>query len=107
MTDCIFCKIAQKQIKTELLYEDDQLIAFKDIYPKAPVHFLVVPKVHIESLLSVNSSHQNLLGHLNLKLVEIAKAQGLNKGFKIAVNTGEKGGQEVMHIHYHVLGKVE
>jgi histidine triad (HIT) family protein len=105
--NCIFCKIAQHKIKTELLYEDDSIVAFKDISPKAPVHFLIIPKQHIESLLAVdeqNSAHQKLLGHLNMTLVAIAKSQGLGQGFKVAVNTGIAGGQEVMHLHYHVMG---
>ncbi len=101
---CIFCKIIRKEIKASILYEDESILAFKDIAPKAPVHFLVVTKTHIESLLKVDASHQALLGHLNLKLAEIAKSQGLGAGFKIMVNTGEKGGQEVMHLHYHILG---
>jgi histidine triad (HIT) family protein len=104
MSDCIFCNIVNKQIPAKVIYEDEYLIAFNDIFPKAPVHFLVVPKAHIESLLTVDHSHQALLGHLNLTLVKIAKDQGL-KGFKLAVNTGIEGGQEVMHLHYHVMGK--
>jgi histidine triad (HIT) family protein len=110
LENCIFCKIAHQKIKTELLYEDEKIMAFRDISPKAPVHFLVVPKEHIESLLAVeadNASHQELLGYLNMKLVELAKAEGLHQGFKVAVNTGKAGGQEVMHLHYHVTGKRE
>ena len=104
LENCIFCKIIDKKINAKLIYEDEKIIAFKDISPKAPVHFLVIPKLHIESLLAVDASHEILLGHLNIKLSEIAKAEGLTQGFKVAVNTGSAGGQEVMHLHYHVMG---
>ena len=103
--NCIFCKIVHKKINTKLIYEDEKILAFNDISPKAPIHFLVIPKDHIESFLTVDASHQALLGHLNIKLAEIAKSQGLTDGFKVAVNTGASGGQEVMHLHYHVMGR--
>jgi len=104
MTDCIFCKIVTGEIPAGRVYEDPQVIAFKDIHPKAPVHVLVVPRVHIESLEDLDPSHDALVAHLVRTLPVIAKQQGLERGFRTIVNTGPGGGQEVMHLHFHVLG---
>jgi len=104
MSDCIFCKIAKGQIPADKVYEDDHCVAFKDIHPKAPVHVLLIPKKHIDSLAHAGAEDRVLLGYLNLKLAEIAKGQGIGDGFKIQVHTGAKGGQEVFHLHYHILG---
>jgi histidine triad (HIT) family protein len=101
--DCIFCKIVNGSIPSKKIYEDDDVIAFNDIHPKAKVHFLVVPKLHVESLASCEAQHQALLGTMLLLVPKIAKEQGL-VGFKTLINTGADGGQEVFHIHMHVLG---
>lgn len=101
--DCIFCKIVNGSIPAKKIYEDDDVIAFNDINPSARVHFLIVPKLHIESLASCGDEHQVLLGKMLLLAPKIAKEQGLT-GFKTLINTGKDGGQEVFHIHVHVLG---
>jgi len=100
---CIFCKIAKAEIPANKIYEDDDVIAFHDIHPIAPVHFLIVPKLHIESLASCVLQHQVLLGKLLLLAPKLAKEQGL-EGFRTMINTGHDGGQEVFHIHLHVFG---
>lgn len=104
MTDCIFCKIIAGDIPSAKVYEDDKIYVFKDINPKAAVHLLVIPKIHHDSLESLTGEHQALIGHMILKLPELAKAQGLNNGFRTIINTGPDGGQEVGHIHIHILG---
>ncbi|OGV76920.1 MAG: histidine triad nucleotide-binding protein [Methylotenera sp. RIFCSPLOWO2_02_FULL_45_14] len=101
--DCIFCKIASGDIPSKKIYEDEDVIVFNDIHPIAPVHFLIVPKLHIESLLSCEGQHQTLLGRMLLLAPKLAKEQGL-PGFRIMINTGHEGGQEVFHIHLHVFG---
>ncbi len=102
-TDCIFCKIVKGDISSKKVYEDDDVIAFHDIHPIAPVHFLIVPKLHVESLASCEATHQTLLGKMLLLAPKLAKEQGLN-GFRTMINTGREGGQEVFHIHMHVFG---
>ena len=103
MSDCLFCKIVAGEIPSDKVFEDDHIIVFKDIFPKADVHLLVVPKIHIESLAHLAEEHADLMAHITLKLKDIAAEAGL-KGFRTIVNTGVEGGQEVMHIHYHILG---
>ncbi|PKO25869.1 MAG: histidine triad nucleotide-binding protein [Betaproteobacteria bacterium HGW-Betaproteobacteria-8] len=102
-SDCIFCKIIKGDIPCSKIYEDDDVIAFNDIHPIAPVHFLIVPKLHTESLLYCDETHQVLLGKILLLAPELAKQQGLN-GFRTMINTGREGGQEVFHLHVHVFG---
>ncbi|HEY0268777.1 MAG TPA: histidine triad nucleotide-binding protein [Methyloradius sp.] len=102
-TDCIFCKIVAGEIPATKVYEDDDVIAFNDIHPIAPVHFMIVPKEHIESLASGEEKHQALLGKILLLAPTLAKQQGL-KGFRTMINTGREGGQEVFHLHVHVFG---
>ena len=104
MLECIFCKIIAKLIPAKILYEDDDIIAFYDVMPKAEVHFLVIPKEHIESMLTLQSHHKNLMGKIMLKANELAVSLGLKEGYKVQVNTGINGGQEVFHLHVHVLG---
>ena len=114
MTDCIFCKIASKQIPTKPLYEDDDVIAFHDINPAAPVHFLIVPKQHVATLAECNESHSALLSKMMLLAPKLAQEQGCgytandggvgSGGFKTLFNTGPDGGQEVYHLHLHVIG---
>ncbi len=103
MTDCIFCKIVSGAIPSQKIHEDDELIAFNDIHPIAPVHFLIVPKQHTESLAHCDEEQQALLGRMLLLAPKLAKQQGLN-GFRTMINTGREGGQEVFHLHVHVFG---
>ena len=104
MSHCIFCKIVAGDIPATLIYEDDDVIAFNDIHPKAAVHFMIVPKKHIESLQQATADDQSLLGKILLLVPQIAAQQGLAAGFKTAINTGKAGGQEVFHLHIHVYG---
>ncbi|MDB9862904.1 histidine triad nucleotide-binding protein [Litorivicinus sp.] len=104
MTDCLFCKIRDSEIPAEIIYKDDHCLAFKDINPKAPVHFLVIPVKHIVNLFDVEALDEGLLGRIQMKIPEIAKEQGLDSGFRTVLNTGPGGMQEVYHLHYHVLG---
>ncbi len=103
--DCIFCKIAAGEIPSERVYEDDKVYAFRDINPVAPVHILVIPKKHIASLAEVCERDAELLGHIQLKIAEIAAAAGVAAdGYRVATNIGKHGGQTVKHLHYHILG---
>lgn len=103
--DCIFCKIANKEIPSSIVYEDDDVIAFKDLNPEAPVHVLVIPKKHISSLNAANPDDQQLLGKLMLTIPKIAAEQGIAEGgYRVVNNCGEQGGQTVMHLHFHLLG---
>ena len=104
MSECLFCKIAQGTIPAEMVYEDDQVMVFKDIYPKADVHLLVVPRLHIASLNELNSEHDALMAHMLRLLPTLAREQGLDNGFRTIVNTGPGGGQEIYHLHIHLLG---
>lgn len=107
MSDCIFCKIIAGAIPCKKVYEDDDLLAFHDINPIAPVHFMVIPKQHVASLNDADVSHAPVLGKLFSKLGELARGQGLTDGFRTIVNTGRIGQQEVYHLHVHVLGGPE
>lgn len=104
MTDCIFCKIAQGAIPSKKLYEDDDVIAFHDIHPIAPVHFLLVPKTHVASLSDCGAGHEAQLGRMLTLGARLAKEQGLDAGFRTMINTGRGGGQEVFHLHIHIFG---
>ncbi len=101
---CIFCQIAATEIPSELIYEDDELIAFRDIQPQAPVHFLVLPKKHLTRLADMNGEDFYLTGKMARGVTELAGKDGISDGFRIAVNCGEQGGQTVWHVHMHVLG---
>jgi histidine triad (HIT) family protein len=101
--DCIFCKIISGAIPAKKIYEDADFIVFHDIKPMAKVHFLIVPKLHLETLKDCDETHQTLLGKTLLLAPKLAGEQGL-KGFKTLINTGREGGQEVFHIHVHVFG---
>jgi len=104
MSDCIFCKIANGEIPTDFLYEDDKVAAFKDINPAAPVHILVVPKVHIASALELTDENSDLVSHIFMVAGKLARELGFaDKGFRIVNNCGEDGGQTVGHIHFHML----
>jgi len=104
MSDCLFCKIIAGDIPSSKVYEDELLYVFKDINPKAAVHLLVIPKTHITSLDSLADEHHDLIAQMMLKLPELARSQGLNNGFRTIINTGPDGGQEVGHLHIHILG---
>ena len=101
--NCIFCKIITGEISSNKIFEDSDLMAFHDIRPIAPVHFLIIPKMHIDSLNHVQINHQDLLGKMMLLAPKLASEQGL-KGFRTMINTGREGGQEVFHLHVHVFG---
>lgn len=103
--DCVFCKIINGEIPSSLIYEDDQVIAFKDINPQAPVHYLVIPKEHIKSADYITEENKGLIGHIIFVVSKIAKEEGLEDGYRIINNCGGDGGQTVDHIHFHVLGK--
>lgn len=107
MSECIFCKIVRGEIPCKKVYEDEDILAFHDIHPQAPVHFMVIPKQHVASLAQTDASHAPLLGKLFAKLGELARSQGLTDGFRTIVNTGRIGRQEVYHLHVHVLGGPE
>jgi histidine triad (HIT) family protein len=102
--DCIFCKIAGGEIPAKLLHEDERAIAFADIAPQAPTHFLVVPKEHVESLGHTARKDAPLLGHLLAVVAELAAKRGLEGGYRTVINSGDDGGQTVGHLHIHVLG---
>jgi histidine triad (HIT) family protein len=104
MSDCIFCKIIAGEIPSDLIYQDDQIVAFRDIHPQAKVHLLIVSKDHINSLADTSEEHTTLLSHMLLSLPKLAKMQGLDNGFRTIINTGPGGGQEIDHIHFHLLG---
>lgn len=104
MSDCIFCKIAQKEIPSKIVYEDDTTIAFRDVEPQAPTHVLVIPKKHVKSVMEL--SDKELAAHILTEVIpKIAKDEGIaEKGFRVVANVGEDGGQTVPHLHFHILG---
>ncbi len=102
MAECIFCKIAAGEMNTKFIYEDDQIVVFADLYPKAKTHVLVIPKLHVASLMAISEEHALLMGHMTCMLPVIAKQLGL-KGFRTIINTGREGGQEIDHLHFHLL----
>jgi histidine triad (HIT) family protein len=102
--DCIFCKIASGAIPAKRLYEDEHVLAFADVNPQAPVHLLLIPRQHLDSLAAAAAEHQELLGRLLSAAAEVARQQKLDRGYRVVVNTGPDGGQTVDHLHLHVLG---
>jgi len=104
VSDCLFCKIVAGAIPSQKVYEDDLVLAFKDIHPARPVHVLLVPKKHITSLATVSPEDAEILGRMLVKANEIAVAQGSPGGFRAIINTGEIGQQEVPHLHMHIVG---
>ena len=102
--DCLFCKIARGEIPSQKVYEDDEVLAFKDIHPKAPIHFLIIPKKHITSLAQAQDTDTPLLGKMLSLTRKLAQQEGALNGFRVIINTGHDGGQEVDHLHIHVLG---
>ena len=105
MDDCLFCRMASGEMQVDKLYEDDLLFAIDDINPRAPVHFMVIPKVHIRSLVDVTEAHMPLLFHMIQVAKELAARKGVaESGYRVAMNVGREGGQVIMHLHMHVLG---
>lgn len=102
--NCIFCKIANKEIPATLLYEDDVIVVFKDLNPIAPIHLLAIPKKHIESANEINPENSNLIAHIFEVIAKKSKDFGLEKGYRIINNCDEFGGQTVHHIHFHIVG---
>ena len=102
--NCIFCKIISGELPSTKVYEDEDVLAFRDINPQADVHFLIIPKSHIESLAHVDTSHAALLGKIMTLASVLAEKEGSVNGFRTIVNTGEVGRQDVFHLHVHVLG---
>ena len=103
-SDCIFCRIAGKEIPSQVVLETDDLVAFKDLNPQAPTHILIVPKRHIESLSAVQDADAELLGRLQLAARDLANKGGLEGGYRLIINNGRGAGQSVFHLHYHLLG---
>ena len=103
--DCLFCKIVEGKIPANIIYEDEQVIAFNDINPQAPVHFLVIPKRHIASICDMTEDDRALVGHMVFVGQKVAAEQGCDNGFRTVFNCNTDGGQTVYHIHLHVLGK--
>lgn len=103
--DCIFCKIANGEIPSKKVYEDDKVIMFYDLEPQAPIHFLAIPKFHIKSANDLTEENSQVIGHIFLKISQVAKELGLSEGYRIVNNCGKDGGQSVSHIHFHVMGK--
>jgi histidine triad (HIT) family protein len=105
MKDCLFCKIVKKDIPAEKIFEDEHIIAFNDINPQAPIHILLIPKEHYASLNDIPEEKNAVLGHLLLKARQIAREKGIGeRGYRIVLNTAKESGQDVFHIHFHLLG---
>ncbi|MDR2240354.1 MAG: histidine triad nucleotide-binding protein [Zoogloeaceae bacterium] len=104
MSDCLFCRIARGEIPSKKIYEDELVYAFHDIHPVAPVHFLIIPKVHVPSLYEAESAHEPVFGRMLALAGRLAREQGAGDGFRAIVNTGRVGRQEVYHVHLHVIG---
>jgi histidine triad (HIT) family protein len=104
MENCLFCKIVRGEIPSSKEYEDDEVLAFNDIDPKAPVHILIVPKKHVASVAALEDGDEELVAHIVRVAQQLAAAKGLGNGFRLVANTGPDGGQTVDHLHFHLLG---
>ena len=102
--DCIFCMIKDGKIPSNKVYEDDTMLAFKDVNPQAPVHVLVIPKEHVPSLDGINSDNCNVVAEIFAKIPEIAKSAGCDNGYRVISNCGDDACQSVKHLHFHILG---
>jgi histidine triad (HIT) family protein len=103
--DCLFCKIANKEIKGDLVYEDDEIVVFKDINPVAPVHLLAIPRQHISSIMEIDKFEDKLIAGIFKVISKIAKEMNIDgDGFRVVTNTGDGAGQSVKHLHFHILG---
>ena len=105
--DCLFCRIAAGDIPSTKVYEDDAILAFRDINPQAPTHILVIPKAHIGSVAELTEEHAALVGHICAVIPQIARQEGLTGGFRVVSNCGPDAGQSVPHLHFHILGGKE
>jgi histidine triad (HIT) family protein len=103
-SSCLFCRIVRGEIPATKVYEDADVLAFRDIHPVAPVHVLMIPKIHIATLYDADERHQAVLGRLLVLAGKVARDEGATEGFRSIVNTGRVGGQEVYHVHLHVIG---
>ena len=104
MENCIFCKIINKEVPSTIVYEDEKVIAFNDVNPAAPIHILLVPKKHVEKVLDLKDEEMEIVAHIYKVINKIAKDQGFaEKGFRVITNCGKDSGQEVMHLHFHVI----
>jgi len=105
MSDCLFCGIVEGKIKGNIVYQDDSVVAFKDINPKAPVHVLIIPRRHVAGVLDLKADDGALIGHVFEVAARLAREQGIaGSGFRVVVNSGADAGQSVFHLHYHLLG---
>lgn len=104
MNDCLFCKIIAGEIPSNKVYEDDRVLAFRDIAPQAPTHILVIPKVHISGVSGVTAENSDVVAHIFEVIAQIAAAEGLTGGYRVVSNCGEDAGQTVPHLHFHILG---
>ena len=102
--DCLFCKIVAGEIPSAKVYEDDLVLAFRDISPKAPTHILVIPKAHIASVAEITPENSSVVSHIFEVIAQLAMQEGLTEGFRVVSNCGEHGGQSVHHLHFHLLG---
>ncbi len=103
--DCVFCRIVAGEIPADIVFQDGELLAFRDIKPQAPTHILIIPKAHIASLNDITTKHQELMGRIILLAKDLAEKEGISdKGYRLSVSTGADGGQLVPHIHFHLLG---
>ena len=107
MSDCLFCKIINGEIPSKKLFEDEKILAFYDISPIAPVHFLVIPKQHIASVDAIDADNSAIVAYIFQKLGELAKLAGIENGYRVISNCGADAGQTVQHLHFHVLGGKE
>ena len=106
MDDCIFCKIVKKEIKSKMIFEDNDIIAFWDINPQAPLHILIIPKKHIENILQISDDDTELIAKILKTINQISKEQNISEsGFRIVINCNRDGGQTVPHLHFHLLGR--
>ena len=103
--DCVFCKIIDKEIPSDIIYEDSDVIAFNDLDPQAPIHFLVIPKKHIQSIATLGEADSQIISRIFASIKKLASEKGLDEnGYRVVSNVGEDGGQSVPHLHFHVLG---
>lgn len=107
MENCLFCKIAAGEIPSTKVYEDEKILAFRDIAPQAPTHILVIPKEHIASVAEITAKNADLVAHIFTVIPQIAKAEGLENGYRVVSNCGPDAGQTVFHLHFHILGGKE
>ena len=104
MSDCLFCKIVAGDIPSTKVYEDDRILAFRDIAPQAPCHVLVIPKTHIADVNGITAENSAIVAHIFQVIPQIAKAEGLENGYRVVSNCGSDAGQTVQHLHFHILG---